>query len=762
MLAKLVGRFSLRLSLSFLFALLAFLSCATVGVVGYMQARSGMLDSIRSESEAIARSQARKVTEYEARLQAAIENMSAGAMVPQSISELTIGVGIESDRLSNIDVFRNAGATPEERAEYAGRNKDVTIYEWKHSEVHNSLLSYWKDLDLSDLYLIDGKGNIIYTVTKSDEFLENLETSDFGPLNQIYSSLMAAEATELASEGFVSYPVEGPSLLIAHSIPQRFGFGSDDGPAPPSAVIAFRISAAKLSAMFAREDLNADERAILLTDLAGNVVASSDGLQRNAAVDLSGLTIENGKFVDGTIEDPSGLGTAVASAMTIDINGTPYRVISAYEQDAAMAGLTNMAMTMAGLSLLALIVACGAGIYFSGLVANPINVLTKDMNRLADGDLENSEYDYELQNEVGSMATAVGVFREQALEKRRIEGETEQMRSRTETERVEREAVTARDNDARRHALETLGTALKSLSAGNISHRIRQPFAAEFDQLRSDYNEAAERLADALYQAARSADSICLSSAEVSNAAGDLARRTEKQAASIEQSSETLAQIAGNASDVAGRTDQVQTIVENARKEAAQSAEIVDRAMNAMREMEESSGEITQIVGVINEIAFQTNLLALNAGVEAARAGEAGKGFGVVAQEVRELAQRCGDAAGEIRGLITRSVEKVKSGSVLVSDTGETLKRIVAEVADISEHVTAINTAMRSQSDGLSQVSSAMRTMDQDTQKNAAIAEESTAGSQVLANEAARLNEQLAQFDVSAAEEAERVAAQAA
>ncbi len=460
-------------------------------------------------------------------------------------------------------------------------------------------------------------------------------------------------------------------------------------------------------------------------------------------------------FHNGNINDAEGLGTAIVSMADVDINGKPHHIIAATERNFALAGVTRMGLTMAGLTFLALIAACLAGVFFSSLVARPINVLTEDMRRLAEGDLDNANYAYDLKNEVGSMASAVEVFREQALEKQRIEIETEQMRSHAESERTEREALSARDNDARRHALETLGTGLRSLADGNISHRIVQPFAAEFDQLRVDYNEAAGKLADALCQAARSADSICLSSAEVSNAASDLARRTEKQAASIEQSSETLSQIAGNASDVASRTDQVQTIVEHAKKEAAQSAEIVDRAMNAMREIEDSSSEITQIVSVINEIAFQTNLLALNAGVEAARAGEAGKGFGVVAQEVRELAQRCGGAAGEIRGLITRSVEKVKSGSALVSDTGETLKRIVTEVADISEHVTAITSAMRSQSDGLARVSNTMRTMDQETQKNAAIAEESTAGSQVLANEAARLNQQLSQFDVSAAEQAD-------
>ncbi|OXT02518.1 hypothetical protein B7H23_06380 [Notoacmeibacter marinus] len=759
MLANIVGRYSLRFSLSALFAVLAVLASAVVGTVGYIQSAGEMRQSIARELGLIASNQAQLVNDYEQRLNEAITNMSGGAMVPNSLAELSIGFNVERKRQENIDTFRNSGATPEERAQFAGRNRNVSIYEWKHSEVHNSLFSYWKDLGLSDLYLIDDKGNIVYTVTKSEEFMQNLQASEFGSLNRFFQSIMAGEATSLSSKGFERFPVGGPSLILAHGVERKSTFGLAEGEvAPPMAVVAFRVSAIKFSEMFARQQLDPQSRSILMTDASGQVVASSDGRKRPEPLDLSALKPGDDGISHGLIEDTQGFGTSLAAASDVDFDGRTFHVITLYEQDAAMAGVSNMGLTMAGLTLAALILVSITGMIFSNIVARPINVLTEDMRRLADGDLQNAAYDYDLRNEIGSMASAVEIFREQALEKRRIEGETEQMRNRSESERAEREAVTAQDNEARRHALDTLGTALKSLSAGNISHRIAMPFAAEFDQLRLDYNEAAEKLADALYQAARSADSICLSSAEVSNAAGDLAKRTETQAASIEQSSDTLSQIASNASEVAGRTDQVQSIVNHAQKEAAESAEIVDRAMNAMREIEESSDEITQIVSVINEIAFQTNLLALNAGVEAARAGDAGKGFGVVAQEVRELAQRCGDAAGEIRGLITRSVEKVKSGSVLVSDTGDTLKRIVSEVADISEHVTAITLSMRSQSDGLSQVSSTMRMMDQETQKNAAIAEESTAGSQVLAGEAAALNRQLSQFDVSAAEEMASIA----
>ncbi len=190
-------------------------------------------------------------------------------------------------------------------------------------------------------------------------------------------------------------------------------------------------------------------------------------------------------------------------------------------------------------------------------------------------------------------------------------------------------------------------------------------------------------------------------------------------------------------------------MVSRAKAGAEQSGEVVRRAVVAMEQIEKSSGEISNIIGVIDEIAFQTNLLALNAGVEAARAGEAGKGFAVVAQEVRELAQRSASAAKDIKGLITTSNDQVRQGVQLVGDTGKALETIVTEVQEINRHVAAIVESAQEQSSGLHQINTAVNQMDQDTQKNAAMVEESTAASHSLAREVASLNQLLAQFQLS-------------
>ncbi len=238
---------------------------------------------------------------------------------------------------------------------------------------------------------------------------------------------------------------------------------------------------------------------------------------------------------------------------------------------------------------------------------------------------------------------------------------------------------------------------------------------------------------------------------EIRASADDLAKRTEQQAASVEETAAALEQITTAVKDSTRRAQEAGSLVAHTKAEAERSGEVVRRAVVAMQQIEKSSSEISSIISVIDEIAFQTNLLALNAGVEAARAGEAGKGFAVVAQEVRELAQRSASAAKDIKGLITASNEHVQSGVALVGQTGEALTKISTEVVEINGHVSAIVEAAQEQSSGLQQINTAVNQMDQDTQKNAAMVEETNAASHSLARELTALAQLLAQFRLSEA-----------
>ena len=304
----------------------------------------------------------------------------------------------------------------------------------------------------------------------------------------------------------------------------------------------------------------------------------------------------------------------------------------------------------------------------------------------------------------------------------------------------------ATDVTARVENVEQLARCLTNLADGDLAQTIQKPFIPSLERLRADFNSASEKLKGAMATVAENAKAISAGSNEIRTAADDLAKRTEQQAASVEETAAALEEITTTVKDSSRRAEEAGQLVARARNHAEHSGQVVRDAIGAMDQIENSSREISNIIGVIDEIAFQTNLLALNAGVEAARAGEAGKGFAVVAQEVRELAQRSAKAAKEIKSLITASGSHVANGVALVTNAGSALQEIASQVHEINTNVTAIVEAAREQSTALGGISQSINTVDQGTRQNAAMVEEQTAASHGLAREAAALFELLEQF----------------
>lgn len=379
-------------------------------------------------------------------------------------------------------------------------------------------------------------------------------------------------------------------------------------------------------------------------------------------------------------------------------------------------------------------------------ITRPIQSLTGTMSRLADGDLDVVIPSIERGDEIGQMARTVEVFREAGLNNRRLEEEAAEGRELSERERREREALKIAEAEQLKSATDTLGTALGHLAEGDVGHRINVPFVESLDQIRLDFNQSAERLEQALRSVGDNAAAIHSGSEQIRVAADDLAKRTEMQAASVEETAAAIEQITIAVRDTSARAGEAGDLVARTRQQAEHSGAVVEQTVAAMAAIETSSHEISNIIGVIDSIAFQTNLLALNAGVEAARAGDAGKGFAVVAQEVRELAQRSANAAQDIKSLIMSSSEQVTSGVSLVGETGDALRQIVAEVQEINQHVVAIVEASKEQSVGLGEINKAVNQMDQSAQENAAMVEQTSAASHSLASEASALNELLARF----------------
>ncbi|MBY3083572.1 HAMP domain-containing protein [Rhizobium laguerreae] len=379
-------------------------------------------------------------------------------------------------------------------------------------------------------------------------------------------------------------------------------------------------------------------------------------------------------------------------------------------------------------------------------IAGPMMQLRQRMTRLAEGDTTSDVSGLDRGDEVGQMAKAVSVFRDNAIERARIEARAEADRDVSDSERRDREAQKAREASELDRAVTALGDGLRRLAAGDLASHIAEPFVAHLDALREDFNNSVEKLNETMHTVGANARAIGAGANEIRSSADQLSQRTEQQSASVEQTAAALEEITTTVRDAAKRAEEASQLVARTRLGAEKSGEVVRKAVSAMQQIEKSSGEISNIIGVIDDIAFQTNLLALNAGVEAARAGDAGKGFAVVAQEVRELAQRSAKAAKEIKALISTSGSHVQTGVSLVGETGKALDSIVQEVQEINQHVHAIAEASREQSIGLQEINTAVNTMDQGTQQNAAMVEESTAASHNLATEAAALNNLLGQF----------------
>ncbi|MFJ1311516.1 methyl-accepting chemotaxis protein [Agrobacterium sp. P15N1-A] len=420
----------------------------------------------------------------------------------------------------------------------------------------------------------------------------------------------------------------------------------------------------------------------------------------------------------------------------------------------SVSSLSKRNMTTIYTSALILALAIIATIALSMVLASvwiitPIARLRSKMAKLADGDLAVEIEESSRRDEIGTMAQSVLIFRENARRRVELEESAGVQQALSESERNVREAEKARLSNETDRAISAVADALSRLAQGDITHRIEEPFSGNLDRIRHDFNAASENLEEMLKAVAQNGRSIEASAMEIRSAADDLAHRTEQQAASVEETAAALEEITTTTRDATSRAQEAETLVQQARDAAQTSGTVVDRAVTAMRAIESSSGEIGNIIGVIDEIAFQTNLLALNAGVEAARAGEAGKGFAVVAQEVRELAQRSAQAAREIKALITTSGEQVRSGVDLVGETGLTLRAIVGHVEEINTRVRSIASSAREQLVGLQEISGAIGTIDQTTQRNAAMVEESTAASHALSGDIRALNDLLSQFHVN-------------
>ncbi len=454
---------------------------------------------------------------------------------------------------------------------------------------------------------------------------------------------------------------------------------------------------------------------------------------------------------DKQLMDTTGLSSGVVSFITplpLDKSGKiPGYVFTTWSAESVMATARENALIALAIQAAVITIAVSAFlIAMRRLVGRPLAAISGRISALQEGDMETPVLFQDKGDEVGFLARALEQFRLDAIETQAQRDRTEQQQVVLDQERARNTALSEEAAETQRRIIVRLGEALSLLAGGQLSTRL-QDLGPDFERLRIDFNGMVDSVSQAIGSIKTASLAVESGAGDLASQAEQLAKRTEQQAASLEETAAALDQVSSTVETSSRGADHAGRMVSEAKTEARESAEIVRRAIGAMDRIQSSSSQIGQIITVIDEIAFQTNLLALNAGVEAARAGEAGKGFAVVAQEVRELAQRSANAAKEIKQLVSSSSAEVAGGVSLVNETGEALLKIEERIGKIAETIVAIAASYREQSSGLKEINHAINDMDQATQRNAAMVEETSAAchdllgqSQLLQNAAGRFS----------------------
>lgn len=717
-------------------------SCATVGLLSYKIGSDGLIEASKFGLQSVVNARAKEISAFDTRALQTLDEVSSNAALGE-VMEVFPNI-IESESAGIRAAFQPSGSTPDQLAEISGSDTKL-LFGVRHAKIHTTLGAARKNARVSEVLVIGLDGVIYYTVTKGSEFLSKMSDPANAALKPFVDKAAAGPMTDVYKTGFIK-GADGTfaAYYVKPLAVDVWGTQTLKG------VVVIKVSQSEFASFLKPQgDETSVQDSFLLSDggvlRAGDMTAAEGGQVPPVLVEAAKAGSTGSAFGEAV------KGSMFYAYKPLGIDGQQHLLVVGQPKSTILAAANNLALMATVCALAVLAVMGAAGFAIASRLTSPLTKLAGQMNRLNDGEKDIVVGYTERRDEVGTMARALESFRQSAIDKERVERTADEQSRMSERERQEREAEKARSTEELQTTVAALASALRALSQGRLDTRIDRPFVAALDQLRLDFNESVALLEETISAIGASADAIQGGAANLKNASGDLAHRTERQAASLEEAAAALGEMTDTINATRTRCETADTVASSALNQTLASGVVVKDAISAMERIEQSSHQIRSIIEVIDQIAFQTNLLALNAGVEAARAGDAGKGFAVVAQEVRELAQKTAAAARDINELIGTSAAEVGNGVALVLKTGSSLATIEESVKAIHEHIGHIVSATRDQSTRLQEINGSVNDLDHVTQQNAAMVEETTAAAFGLDQEAVTLIEQISAFSTSKA-----------
>lgn len=608
----------------------------------------------------------------------------------------------------------------------------MELYHADHAALHPSMRTAQELNGFYDLFLFDSNMRALYTVFKESDFMADFKNGPLASstLADVVNKARSGRPGDVFISDFAEYAPSNnaPAAFMATQVVDRQG--------NTIGVIAAQLSIDAFAAVLKdTQGLGETGEAFIVgTDMRAKSASRFEGgfpiLAKLEPLDhIVAAASGTGEFLDNGGELTNG-NDGVALVKPITIMGTRWGLVVERDMAEVLAPSNDLLGKVLVITALIAAVCLGVSYMIARWITAPVGRIAAALTDMSNDNLQVSVVDSHRKDEMGDMAKALGALLATLNQAKIYEAERAQN---------QRELSTV---------IDVLSVGLQDLSHGDLTRPINDTFSGDYDRLRVDFNATLQTLSDTMGQVVDASQSIRARSTEISTASEDLSRRTENQAAALEETAAALDELTASIRSAADGAREVETIVRQARQEAENSGIVVEGAVAAMSEIEKSSQQISQIIGAIDDIAFQTNLLALNAGVEAARAGDAGKGFAVVASEVRALAQRSSAAAKEIKSLISASAQYVGRGVDQVGKAGEALHNIVGSVANISSLVSNIASGAAEQSTGLAEINIGVTQLDQVTQQNAAMVEQSIAASHSLHQDATGLATLVAKFKV--------------